>query len=501
MKTRRSIVSLVAFVAPLVFAAPATAQPPTPRAKRRPIDTIVYPKLHDIKVPPVVRETLPNGMRLLLVEDHDLPQVAFRATVRGGVVAEPAGKTGLAELFGDVHRTGGTTTMTGDAVDRLLDRLGAEIRTGVEESAGSVEGKTLTENLGKVLPVLSQILVSPAFAEDKIDLGKTRLRSVIARRNDNVWGIAFREFQKLVYGAKSPYARQFEYEDVDRLTRDDLVAFHATYYRPDTTILEVWGDFKTPEMKAEIARIFGGWKAAGPAPTITLPVVAPQTPTLGYIEKKDLEQTFLLTGQLGVRLDDPDYPAIHILSEILGGGFASRIFTKVRSEKGLAYAAGGGMFPAFDHPGAFYFFTSTKPSTTTEALAALLDEIRKIRESPVMDGELTRAKEGFLNGYAFAYDSTGKIVNRLARYEFFGYPADFVVKLRDAIEKVTKEDVLRVARSRLNPEPLTILAIGRQELFDKPLSTFGKVTTIDITIPEAVPGLKASSGGPGGARR
>ena len=487
MNKDRFVLPLLAGLALVTFSASVAAQQTAAGAKPRPIDKLVYPKLHDIKTPAVVRETLPNGLKLLLIEDHDLPQIAFRATVRGGRIAEPSGKAGLAELFGEVQRTGGTTAMSADAIDQLLDSLGAEVETGIGEAWGTVEGETLVENLDKVLPVFAQILTAPAFAQDKIDLGKTHLRSAIARRNDDVGGIAFREFQKLVYGAKSPYARQFEYQDVNGLTRDDLVAFHATHYRPDTTILAVWGDFKTSEMKAKLAATFAGWKVTGAAPKTSLPAVAPQAPSLNYIEKKDIEQTYILAGQLGLRLDDPDYPAINIMSDILGGGFASRIFVKVRSEKGLAYAAGGWMNAAWDHPGAFYFFTSTKPSTTSEALATMLEEIRKIREAPVTDDELKRAKDGYLNGYAFEYDSTGKIVNRLATHDFYGYPADFNVRLRDAVEKVTKDDVLRVARKYLHPEALTILAIGRQEQFDKPLSTFGKVTALDITIPEPKP--------------
>lgn len=501
MMKQRSVLPLVAALALVAFATTTAAQQTAPGAKPRPVDKLVYPKLHDIKTPAVVRETLPNGVKLLLVEDHDLPQIAFRATVRGGRIAEPAGKTGLTQLFGEVHRTGGTTTMTGDAIDKLFDSLGAEVETGIGEAWGTIDGKTLAENVDRVLPVFAQILTSPAFAQDKIDLGKTHLRSTIARRNDNVMGIAFREFQKLVYGAKSPYARQFEYQDVDGLTREDLVAFHATYYRPDATILAVWGDFKAAEMKAKLARIFGGWKGTDVAPKINVPVVAPQTPSLSYIEKKDVEQTFIIAGQLGLRLDDSDYPAIYIMSDILGGGFASRIFVKVRTEKGLAYAAGGRMVAAWDHPGAFYFFTSTKPSTTAEALATVLEEIRKIREAPVTDDELKRAKDGYLNGYAFEYDSTGKIVNRLATHDFYGYPADFNVKLRDAIERVTKDDVLRVAKKHLNPDALTILAIGRKEQFDKPLDTFGKVTTLDITIPEPKPKETVAEATPGSLAR
>jgi len=224
--------------------------------------------------------------------------------------------------------------MTGDQMDEALDRIGAWVETGVHEAHGEVGGGSLVETVDTVLPVFAELLMAPAFAQDKIDLAKTHLRAVIARRNDDPFEISRREILKLVYGATSPYARQYEYEDVDRLTRDDLVAFHAAYYRPDATLLAVWGDFNAAEMKDRLARAFAGWTARGPAPAIVQPEVRPQTPSVNYIEKKDLEQSFLLAGQLGLRLDDPDYPAVSLMSDILGGGsWTSRIFKKVRTEK------------------------------------------------------------------------------------------------------------------------------------------------------------------------
>jgi predicted Zn-dependent peptidase len=484
---RRALAALV--VATLGATAALAQQGATPRA----FEQLTYPPLHDITPPQVVRDTLPNGMRLLLVEDHELPRIELKAFVHGGRVAEPPGKPGLAELFGGVHRTGGTRSMTGDELDEALDRIGAWIETGVHEAHGEVGGGSLVETVDTVLPIFAELLMAPAFAQDKIDLAKTHLRGGIARRNDDPFEISQREILKLVYGATSPYARQYEYEDVDRLTRDDLVAFHTTYYRPDATILAVWGDFDSAEMKDKLARAFAGWRAQGPPPTIAKPDVRPQAPSVNYIEKKDVEQTFILAGQLGLRLDDPDYPAVNLMSDILGGSFASRIFVKVRTEKGLAYAAGGWARPAYDHRGAFFFFTSTKPGSTAEALATVLDEIRKIRESEVTDEELDRAKQGFLQGYAFDYDSTAKIVNRLAIYELYGYPADFNRRLRDGVEKVTRADVLRVAQKHLDPAALTILAVGRADQFDKPLSTFGPVSTIDITIPEPTEEIAAGS--------
>ena len=487
MKTSRFALPAAAALAVALLAPAAHAQAPAAGDATRPprqVDALKFPKLRDVKAPQVVRERLANGMKLLLVEDHDLPRVSFRAVVRGGKIAEPAGKAGLAELFGEVHRTGGAGTMTGDQMDEFLERLGGEVETGVDDAYGVVSGSTLVEHLDQVLPVFADVVTKPTFAEDKVDLGKTHLRGMIARRNDEVMGIAQRELLKLVYGADSPYARQFEYADLDRLTREDLLGFHRAHYRPDTTILAVWGDFKVADMKARLEKAFGAWTATGIAPSIARPKVTAPPPSVNYIEKKDVEQTFIMAGQLGMRLDDPDYPAVNLMSDILGGGFASRIFVKVRTEKGLAYTAGGWAVPAYDHPGAFFFFTSTKPASTVEALTTVLDEIAKIRAAEVTDDELSRVKDAYLNSYAFEFDSTAKVVSRLQAYEFYGYPADFNMKLREAIEKVSKADVLRVAQTHLDPAKLTILAVGRQDQFDKPLDTVGKVNVIDITIPE-----------------
>jgi zinc protease len=466
-------------------AAPAAAQP---QAKtQRYFEKLAYPKLNDIKEPQVVQETLPNGMRLLLVEDHQLPQIQFRAVVRGGAVAEPKALNGLTQLFGEVQRTGGVKSMPGDKVDELLERIGASIETGMETSYGTVTAKTLTETLDQVLPLYAEFLMAPAFSQDKIDLAKTHMMSMISRRNDEVFGVAFREFQQLIYGKGSPYAKQVEYDDVDKLTREDLLGFYAAYYRPDETILAVWGDFKTPEMKEKVAKAFADWKAAGPKPQITLPAVPPPAPSVNYVEKKDVEQAFILLGHLGVKMDDPDYPAIVVMNDILGSGMSSRIFKEVREKRGLAYSAGGALVPAYDHPGAFYVFASTKPATMSQALTIIQGEIRKIREGLVTDAEMKLAKDGYLNSYAFQFDSTGKILQRLQTYLFYGYPLDFNKTLRNAVEKVTKEDVLRVAKKDLNPDALAILAVGRQEQWDKPLSIFGKVNVIDITIPEPKP--------------
>lgn len=483
----RPTIGRLAVAGLVILALACAAYAQAPAQGKRAIDKLTYPKLNEIKMPEVVQETLPNGLKLMLVEDHSRPVVEFRALVKGGQVAEPNGKKGLADLVGESLRTGGTKSMAGDKVDEFLERIGAKIESDSDEAYYVLSGKTLVENLDKVLPLYAEFLTSPAFAQDKVDLAKTHMNGEISRRNDQVFGVTFREFQKLVYGKASPYARQIEYDDVDKLTREDCVALHKAFYRPDATIVACWGDFKIPEMKAKIASALGSWKVEGTAPEIAEPFVFPPAPSINYVEKKDVEQTFILLGHLGLKMDDPDYPAVTVMNDILGGGMSSRIFKEVREKRGLAYAAGGALSAAYDHPGALYVFCSTKPSTTCEVLPLMIEEVKKIQKDPVTDAELSMAKEGYLNSYAFQFDSIGKIIQRMQTYAFYGYPLDFNVKVRDAVEKVTKEDVLRVAQKHLHPDALTILAVGRQDQWDKPLSTFGQVNAIDITIPEPKP--------------
>lgn len=443
-----------------------------------------FPKLHEIKMPKVEKMTLKNGMTLMLVENHELPIVNMKAIVKAGTIYEPKGRAGLAELFGEVWRTGGTTFKTGDEIDEMLESVGASVEGSVQPTDAELNANCLVENTDAVLGIFADIMMHPAFRQDKIDLARTHMSSGIARRNDEPMGILMREYSKLLYGATSPYARQYEYVDVERLSRNDLIEFHSKYFHPNAVILGVWGDFKSSDMKKKIEKAFAQWNSASIVYPVVEKVDVTPRPSVNYIEKTDIEQSFVLLGHMCMRLDDTDYPAFYIMCEILGSGWSSRIFNKVRTEKGLAYAAGGGLLAQYDHPGPFYAFSSTKFASTHEALATMLDEVKKITESEVTDRELETAKNSYLNSFAFQFDSVGKIVTRLMYYQYYGYPMDFLQNTRAAIEKVTKQDVLRVSKARLFPDKLTILAVGDASRFDQPLSTLGEVNTIDITIPE-----------------
>ncbi|HVP36385.1 MAG TPA: insulinase family protein [Terriglobales bacterium] len=446
-----------------------------------------YPPLGQLKIPEVKREVLPNGMIVFLAEDHQLPIIGLSAKIRTGSVFEPADKIGLASITGMVMRTGGAGSRTGDQIDDELERLGASVETYIGGTEGGASMSVLKEDVDKGLSILADILMNPKFDQDKIDLAKVQQKSVISRRNDQVGEIADREFNKLIYGAQSPYARVPEYTTIDNISRDDLVAFHKKYFHPNYTIIGVWGDFNTRDMLQKIKKAFANWKPEKVQGLEFPKVDYKYHSSVNLVKKDDVNQTNIYLGHIGGLMNDPDYPAISLMNMIFGGSFASRLFVKVRSEEGLAYHVSGSYNFDFAYPDAFYVLCQTKTESTVKAIKYMVEETKKLTQEEVTDEELNRAKEYYLNSFAFKFDTKDKVVNRMMTYEYYGFPPDFTQTTRDKIEKVTKADILRAAKSHLHPDQLVILAVGKSQDFDQPLSVLGKVDTLDITIPEASP--------------
>jgi len=442
-----------------------------------------YPELKKIEIPEVTRVTLSNGMRLLLLEDHELPLIHLSARIRTGSIYEPAEKVGLADITGEVMRTGGTPTMTGDEMDEALEAMAASVETGIGTDYGWASLSVLKEDIDKTLGILADVLMHPAFPPQKIELAKIQHRSAIARRNDEPDEIASREFAKLIYGAASVYARHTEYATIAAVTRDDLVAFHQRFYGPNLMMAAIWGDFETQAMVQRIEKAFEGWtkveQSVPPPPKVEYNYIR----TVNVVPRSDLNQSNILLGHIGGLRSDPDYFALVVMNQILGGGFTGRLFKNVRSRQGLAYSVFGAYGTEYAYPGTFNLGCQTKSESTVQAIQAIVEEVEKIRRDEVADEELALAKESFLNSFVFNFDTEGEIVGRLLTYEYYGYPADFLFETRAQVEKVTKADVLRVAKEHLHPDKVQILVVGNPDEFDQPLSTLGEVKTIDITIP------------------
>ena len=456
-------------------------------AQKSPKDKFVFTTLNPINMPKVETIKLKNGMKLFLVEDHEYPTIDMRAMVRIGSVFEPSSKIGLASITGSVLRTGGTTSMTGDEIDKKLETMAASVSTGIGQTSGYIMVSVLKEDINRALEILADILMNPVFQEDKIRLAKIQQKTAISRRNDDIGGIAYREFEKLIYGKDSPYARHPEYATIEAVTRDDIVGFYKKYFYPNNTTMAIWGDFEIKDMIARVKKNLEKWEAAKveipPLPKVSYEFKY----TVNFIDKPDVNQSNILLGHIGGLMDNPDYPALSVMNSILS---FDRMFKKIRTDEGLAYSVWGRYGAGYQVCGAFSCGAQTKSESTVYAIELMLKELKKIREEYVTDGELTKAKDEYLNSFVFNFDSKAKVVNRLMTYDFFGYPLNFMEKVKKGIEKVSKKDVRRVAQKYLRPDKVQILVVGKKESLDKPLSTLGEVNVIDIKIPPLKPKKK-----------
>lgn len=445
-----------------------------------------YPPLKAITIPEPVVFTMANGMRVYLLEDHNLPLVSGSALVRTGNLFDPPDKRGLADLTGAVMRSGGTKGKTGDALDEELEGIAASVEASIGESSGSVSFACLKENTDQVMAIFRDVMVEPEFRQERVDLAKTQARSGISRRNDDAGGVASREFSNTLFGRDTPWGWMIEYEHIDRIARADMQAFHRRYFFPKNIILSVYGDFKADEMRQRLERIFSGWKVEQPAVPAFPPVKKAPHPGIFLAERDDVTQTFFEIGHLGGLLSDKDYPALQVAGNILGSGFTSRLVQTVRTKLGYAYAVSAGWGAGYLSPGTFEISGSTKSSTTTATIRVIREEVEKLRREEVTEEELKTAKDSVLNSFVFAFDKPSKTLSRLVAYEYFGYPKDFIFRYQKALEGVTRADVLRVAKEYFRVENFTIVAVGNPKEFGKETleSLQIPVSKIDLTIPE-----------------
>ncbi|MFP4228353.1 MAG: insulinase family protein [Salinivenus sp.] len=461
------------------------------------VSELTYPELRDFDVPEPERIVLDNGLTVFLLEDEELPQVNASARIGVGSVYEPAEKRGLASVTGTVMRTGGTESMSSDSVNVALEDRGATVETSIGETSGSASMSTLSDHADAVLPVFAEVLREPAFAEDKVQQAKSQQKSAISRRNDDAQQIASREFDKVLYGDDSPYARTPEHYTIDRIERQDLVDFHDEYVQPNNVILSVWGDFDAGAMEEKIREHFGDWTAPDGFEPPTPPTPeAEREFSVNFIQKSDVNQSTIYMGHPGelTRRSD-DYASVTLMNEVLSGGFSGRLFQQVRKDKGLAYSVFGNYSAGYEQPGRFFAGVFSKSSTTVEAADAVMDEVERMRQEAPTEEELSLAKDSYLNSFVFNFDTEKDILGRRMTYEYYDYPSDFLQQTRDAIEEVTSEDVLSASQEYLHPDSSHILVVGNREEFSDSLATLTRDSTvneIDISIPQRPPESESS---------
>lgn len=466
--------------------AQAAAAPPKPvtatHAPAQSWQKIPIPPLPEFKPEQPKRVELSNGLVIFLQEDHELPFINGSILIRGGSRDEPANKVGLVSMYGEAWRTSGTATMDGDKLDDVLESRAAHLETSGGSANTSLRWSSLKGDFDTVFASGVDLLLHPAFKQDKLALAQRQFYTSIARRNDDASGIAVREAIKLAYGPDSPFARQPEFATVSAVTVDDLKQWHDHTVLPNEMIVAVSGDFNSSDMEKKLRAAFEPLQR-GPAMPVEKFTFTDPKPGIRFAEKDDVNQSNVLIVGLGTERKNPDYYALSVMNEVFSGGFGSRVVQNVRTRLGLAYSVDGSFGASYDHPGIFYVIAGTKSASTVAATKAMLDEVNRLKTAPPSPAELAKAKDQLLNSFIFHFDSPEKTLNEQVTLAFYGYPSDFLDRYKTGIEKVTSEEVSRVARKYVDPDKLGIVVVGNETEIKPPLNTLGKVTDLDITIP------------------
>ncbi|MDD2852119.1 MAG: pitrilysin family protein [Desulfuromonadaceae bacterium] len=440
--------------------------------------TMSFPALN-FQIPTAERVVLDCGMPVYLLRDTELPIITMSAMVRVGGVYEPTNKSGLAGMTGSIMRSGGAGGMHPEAIDDELEFMASAVESGISTDMGTVSLAALKKNFSRTLQIFRNVLLSPDFNEKRIEIARRQTIEGLRRQNDDPKEIAGREINRAVF-AGHQLGRVTTYETVKAITREDLVEFHRRFYRLDNMILAVSGDFERAALLKELNSVF---KPVAYPTVLILPTISqPQQLFQGEVlyGKKQVNQTVIRMGHLGLDKDAPDIYAVRLLDYILGGSFTSRLTTEIRTNQGLAYNIDSRFDIGRRYTGSFIAETETKAESTIKTINLMKKLITELTKEPVSTGELKAAQEYIINSFMFGFTSPATIVSQRARLEYYGYPDGYLEQYRDNIAKVTKNDILHAARKYLHPDAFKLVIIGDATKFDQPLASLGQVRELDL---------------------
>ncbi|PKL49435.1 MAG: hypothetical protein CVV37_07605 [Nitrospira bacterium HGW-Nitrospira-1] len=408
------------------------------------------------------REVLDNGMTLLHSGKTGLPIVTVVIAIKAGSVVEPEDKSGLANLTADLLNEG-TKTRSSKEISDAIEFVGGSLSTARGADYITVSLSVLKKDIGMGFDLLSDIILNPAFSDAEIQRRKTAIKNSIIQQKEDPGVIASKAFGEAVFG-KHPYGKPAEgtEESLDRITREDIAAFHQGYYLPNNTIMTVVGDISKGELKSMLNRYFMNWQRRD-SKELSLPASALKDKPKVIKIQKNLAQANIIIGHLGIKRDNPDYYAVSVMNYILGGGgFASRLMDNIRDNKGLAYDVHS-YFSANKYAGSFQAGFQTKNESANTAIAEALKEMERMRTEPVSDKELSDAKSYLTGSFPLRIDSNRKIAAFLTAVEYYGLGLDYVDNYRKFIEAVTKDDILRAAKKYLHTGSYVLVVVGDME--------------------------------------
>ena len=410
------------------------------------------------------RSVLSNGTPVYVVEDPSLPLVDLQVIIRVGAYLVPVGKEGVAEAVGSQIRAAGVEDRSPESFDEEVAFLAADMSTSIGNTQGNASFNCLTKDIEQVMELFFHMLRKPAFDQKRLEIYRSQVLQNLARRNDSTNSIESREWQRLLRGPEHFTNDKVTKGVVEGITREDLTAFHLKHFHPGNFIISVSGDVKRERVLALLEKHLAGWKSqGGEAAKIPAPGV-PASPGVYMVDKPDVNQGRVGIGHIGVKRDHPDYFALRVMNHILGGGgFVSRIMSRVRSDEGLAYTARSSYDFGVYHPGIFRAYFQSKSESVAHAATLVLEEIEKIRTTPVKKAEIDNARNYMVEVFPRFFASASQVAGTFANEEFTGRSSDFFATYRDRIRAVTPAEILRVAKKHLVPEKLIILIVGNSK--------------------------------------
>jgi zinc protease len=409
----------------------------------------------------VDRKVTTEGLTVLHVERNHLPMVVFVLLVNAGAVHEPAELAGLASLTASLLEEG-TERRTSTQISDEIEFIGARYSSSAGMDYTTLGFKVLKRDLEKGFDVFADLLLNPAFPDDEVSRIKELVKGSLKQREEDPSFVASRAFKKEIYG-NHPYGRIVAGtpETVEAVGRDDIVAFHSTFFVPNNSILAVVGDISSTELDGLLRKFLGKWERM---PLPSLEVSPPEKPLRKVVKiNKELTQANIMLGHLGVRRDNPDYYALRVMNYILGGGgFSSRLMASVRDEMGLAYDVHSRLSPG-KLSGSFVSGVQTKNTSANKVIEEILRQMRLIRDEKVSSKELEDAKAFLIGSYPRKFDTMGKVAGFLVQVEFFGLGLGYIEQYPELIRSVTELDVLRVAKEYLDPENHVLVVVADQE--------------------------------------
>ena len=404
------------------------------------------------------REVLPNGIVLLVAERPAVPIVAVRVLTRAGAAFDPRDRAGLAHLTGALV-TRGTGKRTGPELDSAIEFVGGSLEAGASRDNLTVSLAVQKKDIALGLDLVSEVVLSPTFPPAEVTRKISEIQAAIKRSEEDPNAVAGRVLSRLVFPGH-PYGAPVEgtRESVGRLTRDDVVKFHQEVVRPDTTVIAVVGAVTVAEARREIIARFGAWsRPAGPPPSVAEATVPSATGE--ETVTRELTQATIMFGRQAVRQTDPDYFPLVVASYVLGGGSASRLYSRVREESGLAYAVYSWVAPS--RYGAAVFVTSqTRTTEAPKAAVMIREELARMTREPVGDKELALAKQYLIGSFPLRLDTSGKVADFLVAIEDLGLGLDYADRYRERIARVTARDVQRVAVKYFPPAGFSLVVVG-----------------------------------------